>query len=285
MTSLEPDIRREVYGADLGRDLLGLLKRGAWRPLARIGGITVWTSGLFVVLVTGMWIATPWPAVRRRWRNLVVKRWARGMAWIVNMKMRIEGERPKAPFFLVANHLSYVDIVLVLAQLDTVFVAKQELSQWPIVGYLTKLVGTIFVDRQSRRDAVRVLDAINQRIAEGDGVVVFPEGTSSDGSDVYPMKAAMFEWAAQTEYPVRHAAIHYRTQPGAPAARDVVCWWGAMSFVPHVLELCQLKGFEATVRFGEAPLVSNDRAALAEQARQAIASNFVAHTPGGVRTL
>ncbi len=278
MTSLEPEIRQEIYGEAPGRDLLALLRRGAWRPLGRLGGIAAWTSGMFVVLVTGMWATAPWKSSRRRWRNLIVKRWARGLAWIVNMRMRVEGTRPEAPFFLVANHVSYVDIVFILAQLDGVFVAKRELGQWPILGYLTRLVGTIFLDRQSRRDARRVLGAIDQRIVEGDGVVVFPEGTSGDGADVYPMKAALFEWAAQRRYPVQHATLHYRTRPGARPARDVICWWGTMSFMPHVLELCQLEGFEATVRFGTAPLIGTDRGTLAAQAREAIASHFVAHT-------
>jgi len=279
VTAPKAEIRREIYGASPGRELLSLLKRGSWRPIVRIGGIAVWTSGLFVFLIAGMWATTPWQARRRWWRNLIVKRWARGLAWIVNMRMRIEGPRPAAPFFLVANHLSYVDIVLMLAQVDTVFVAKRELGQWPILGYLTRLVGTIFLDRESRRDAVRAIGAIDRRIDDGDGVVVFPEGTSSDGADVYPMKTALFEWAAQKGYPVRHAAIHYRTGPGAPPAREAVCWWGSMSFMPHVIELCELRGFEATVRFGDEPLVGNDRGELAIRARDAIAANFVAHTP------
>lgn len=279
MTTPAAEVRQEVYGDRAGRDLLGLVRRGEWRVLIRLGSITAWTGGLFVVLVAGMWAMNPWPRRRRAWRNSVVKRWARGMARIVNMRMTVEGTPPEAPFFLVANHVSYVDIVFLLAHLDGVFVAKHELNRWPVVGYLTRLVGTIFVNRQSRRDSLRVIENIDARVADGDGVVVFPEGTSSDGGDVYPMKAALFEWAAQRGHPVRHAAIHYRTADRAPAARDVICWWGTMSFLPHVLDLCRLDGFSATVRFGADPLVGNDRTALAVLARQAIAANFVAHSP------
>jgi 1-acyl-sn-glycerol-3-phosphate acyltransferase len=273
------NVRHEVYGNNVGRDLLNLVRHREWRPLFRLSAIAAWTGGMFLVLVAGMWTATPWPDRRRGWRNAIVKRWARGLARIVNMRMRVHGPRPAAPFFLVANHVSYVDIVFMLAHLDTVFVAKHELNHWPIVGYLTRLVGTIFVNRQNRRDALRVMEEIDTRIAAGDGVVVFPEGTSSDGADVRPMKAALFQWAAQSTFPVQHAAIHYRTDPGARAAREVICWWGEMSFVPHVLDLCRLDGFTATVRFGDQPLVGNDRASLAVRAREAIAANFVAHEP------
>ncbi|MBM4187474.1 MAG: 1-acyl-sn-glycerol-3-phosphate acyltransferase [Gemmatimonadetes bacterium] len=279
MTNPATEVRQEVYGDRIGRDLLRLVRRGEWPVLFRLGAITWWTGGLLVVLLSGMWLTTPWPSRRRRWRNAIVKRWARGMARIVNMRMVVEGPVPPAPFFLVSNHVSYVDIVFLLAHLDGVFVAKHELNQWPVVGYLTRLVGTIFVNRQSRRDSLRVIEAIDARVASGDGVVVFPEGTSSDGADVHPMKAALFEWAAQRGHPIQHAALHYRTAEGAPPARDVICWWGTMSFLPHVLDLCRLGGFTATVRFGAEPLLGNDRAALAVRARHAIAANFVAHSP------
>lgn len=183
----------------------------------------------------------------------------------------------RAPFFLVSNHVSYCDIVLLLGQVHGVFVAKKELNEWPVIGYLTRLVGTIFVDRNSRRDAKRVLETIDQRVASGDGVIVFPEGTSSSGDDVHPMRTALFEWAAQTGKPVGIASIHYTTRPGMPSAREAVCWWGDMSFVPHVLQLCQMPGFDATLHFGDEPVTGNDRGLLAAQAREAVAHNFVPH--------
>jgi 1-acyl-sn-glycerol-3-phosphate acyltransferase len=196
------DVRQEVYGGDLKQTLRTLLRTGAVRPIVRLGAIAAWTGGLFVVLVAGMWVTAPWPRRRLGWRNSIVGRWARGLGRIVNMRVTILGPRPKAPFFLVANHLSYCDIVLLLGHVPGVFVAKKELNEWPVIGYLTRLVGTIFVDRNSRRDAKRVLQAIDQRVASGDGVIVFPEGTSSSGGDVHPMRTALFEWAAQTGKPV-----------------------------------------------------------------------------------
>jgi len=271
------DVRQEIFGGNLRQTAGTLLRTGAVRPIVRLGAIAVWTGGLFVVLVTGMWLATPWPQRRLGWRNLIVGGWARGMGRIVNMRVTIRGRRPEAPFFLVANHLSYCDIVLLLGHVHGVFVAKKELNQWPVIGYLTRLVGTIFVDRSSRRDAKRVIQAIDHRVAGGDGVIVFPEGTSSGGDDVHPMRTALFEWAAQTGNPVTVATIHYATRSGQPPAREAVCWWGDMSFVPHVLQLCQMPGFEATLHFGSEPLSGNDRGLLAVRAREAVARNFVPH--------
>ena len=278
MTISHSEIRDEVFGRDSGEILRGLTGRGGLRPVLRLTAIAAWTAGLLVVLLLGMWAATPWPRSRLGWRNRIVKRWARGMAWIVNMRMDVVGSAPPAPFFLVVNHLSYVDIVLLLANVDGVFVAKRELNQWPVVGYLTRLVGTIFLNRNNRRDARRVLQVIDQRIREGDGVVVFPEGTSGNGAEVYPMKTAMFEWAAERQYPVQVAAIHYTTADGQPPARDVICWWGTMSFVPHVLRLCRLPGFTANLRFPAEPVRAADRTTLADLARATIAGHFVPHT-------
>jgi 1-acyl-sn-glycerol-3-phosphate acyltransferase len=197
------------------------------------------------------------------------------------MRVTVHGPAPASPFFLVTNHLSYVDIVLLFGQVDAVFVAKHQLQGWPVVGYLTRLVGTIFIDRERRRDAKRVLEAIDRRIAEGDAVVVFPEGTSSEGVEVRPLKPALFEWAAQRGHPVHVATIHYATDPGHPPARDAVCWWGAMTFLPHLLDLCRLPGFRATLHFGPTPITGTDRATLATRARDAIAANLVPHRPDG----
>lgn len=235
---------------------------------------------MLVVLLLGMWATTPWPARRLAWRNLIVRRWARGMAWIVSMRVRRVGTAPEAPFFVVANHLSYVDIVLLFGELDGVFVAKRELAAWPAVGYLTRLVGTIFVDRTRRRDAKRVIRAIDDRVSAGDGVIVFPEGTSSAGDDVYPLRSALFEWAAERSFPTHAVTIYYGTRPGQPPARDAVCWWGDMTFLPHVIALCRMPGFDATVHFDETPLVAPDRTELAIRARAAIARNFVPHEEG-----
>lgn len=279
MTAIQTEVRDEVFGGDLKGSLKGLLRPGAIRPVLRLLGITVWTGSMLLVLLLGMWATTPWKARRLRWRNGVVGRWARGMGRIAGMRVTVQGTPPTAPFFLVTNHVSYVDIVLLFGYLDTVFVAKRELNQWPVVGYLTRLVGTIFINRDSRRDAKRVLGAIDERIAEGDGIVVFPEGTSSDGGAVNPLKPALFEWAAQREFPVHVAAIHYATRPGYPPAREAVCWWGTMSFIPHVIELCRMPGFDATLHFGARPVTGNDRASVAVMARDAIAANFVAHGP------
>lgn len=277
MTAPPPDIHREVFGPSPSRALGSLCRPSALRPLSRLLVIAGWTLGCLLVFLPGMGLLRPWPDRRLTWRRRMVRRWARGLTRVVGMRVTVSGPRPVNPFFLVANHLSYVDIVLLFAELQTVFVAKRELVHWPVIGYLTRLGGTIFVDRGSPRNALQVLESIAAGIARGEGIVVFPEGTSSSGDDVSPLRPALFEWAARSGFPVHVATIGYRTPPGSRSAREAVCWWGSMTFVPHVIDLCRLPRFDAQLTFGDQPLVGTDRADLAARARQAIAAQLTPH--------
>ncbi len=154
------------------------------------------------------------------------------------------------------------------------FVAKREVRSWPVVGLLAASVGTIFIDRTLKRDAVRVLDALAGAIADGDGVVVFAEATSSPGEAVLPFRPALLEWAARTGHPVHHASLGYRTPAPSVPAHLSVCWWGDMTFGRHLVALCRLPGIEATLRFGEAPIAERNRKQLADRLHQAVSARF-----------
>lgn len=278
MTAIRTDVRDEILGAEAGSLWTKFRQPGGIRALLRLLAAAAWTVLLLPVLVVGMALASPRAIWRRRARNRVVRLWARGLAWIAGMRIHVHGTPPAPPFFLVANHVSYVDILLLLATTETtVFVAKRELAEWPFLGYLTRLVGTIYLDRASRRDARRAVSAIEHCTRSGDGAIAFPEGTSSDGATIYPMKAALFEWAVAESRPVRTATLYYQTPADAPPARTAICWWGAATFLPHLIDLCRLHGFAGTVHFHADPIHGDDRTALATLARQRIAASFVPH--------
>jgi 1-acyl-sn-glycerol-3-phosphate acyltransferase len=191
------------------------------------------------------------------------------------MRIRSTGTPPRAPFFLASNHLSYMDIILLYTRLDGVFIAKRDMRRWPLLGPLAHRMGTIWVNREVRRDAVRVLDEIDEAVARGDGVILFAEGTTSAGDGLLPMKPALFDWAAREQFPVHYATIGYRTPPGSPPAHLAVCWWGDMPFGGHLVDLCRLAKFEAVVEFGPAPIVAPTRGELARRVERAIADRFV----------
>lgn len=254
---------------------LPVLRGGRIRAALRIAAIAIWSALLTLLWTLIHFVLLPFPRARVRWRHRVVGTWARGFAAVLGIRRIVIGTPPRAPYFLVSNHLSYVDIILLYTCLDGVFIAKSDMRRWPVLGPLASLFGTVWVNREVRRDAVRVLDLIEEAIHRGDGVILFAEGTTSSGQALLPMRPALFDWAARKQFPVHYAALTYRTPPEAPPAHMAVGWWGEMPFGPHLLNLCRIRGFEATVEFGPAPLPGGTRGELAEQASRAIAQRFV----------
>lgn len=245
------------------------------RAVARVIGAVLWSASLTLAWALVTLFLLPVPRARVRWRHRIVGTWARGLAWMLGMRRRVIGVPPRAPFFLACNHLSYVDIILLYTCIDGVFIAKRQMRHWPVLGPLANLFGTLWVNREVRRDAVRVLDLIDEAIARGDGVVLFAEGTTSSGDALLPMRPALFDWAAREQFPVHYAALTYRTPSNVPPARLAVCWWGEMPFGPHLLGLCRLKRFDATIEFGATPLTAPTRGELAERVQSEIALRFV----------
>jgi 1-acyl-sn-glycerol-3-phosphate acyltransferase len=200
--------------------------------------------------------------------------WARGAARLLGIRIVVEGETPEPPYFLVSNHLSYLDVVVYAASMPARFVAKREVRGWPVVGFLALAAETIFIDRSRKRDALRVLDDLGLAMADGDGVVVFAEATSTAGHTVLPFRPALLEWAARTGHPVHYASLSYRTPAGGPPAHRAVCWWGDMTFSRHLLALASLPWIEATVVHGEEPIAEGDRKRLADRLHQAVSAQF-----------
>jgi lyso-ornithine lipid O-acyltransferase len=208
---------------------------------------------------------------RGLWRARIFHAWGRTMARLLGMRVEVLGRPPESPFVLVANHLGYVDVILLASRLGRcVFVSKAEVRDWFAVGRLCASVDTLFIQRESKREIPRVVESIEAVLAGGRGVVLFPEGTSSGGDAVLRFRPALLEAAARAELPVHCAAIAYRTPPGAPPASEVVCWWRDMPFVPHVWNLLALPRFEARLCFAEETVCEPDRKLLAERLQRMV---------------
>jgi 1-acyl-sn-glycerol-3-phosphate acyltransferase len=209
------------------------------------------------------------------WRNFIFRTWARGVVLLARIKITLRGSPPAPPFFLVSNHLSYIDVIVIAAHADCVFVAKKDVSSWPVIGFLCAQMNTIFVDRESRRDVVRVNALIEKALAEGRGVVLFAEGTSTEGATVAPFNPSLLHHAAKTSLPVSYAAVSYRVPEGETPAHLSVCWWGDMTFAAHLFGLFQLPSVYATLSFGPEPIRSSDRKLLASELRRAVEGQFI----------
>jgi len=163
---------------------------------------------------------------------------ARAVAWSMGMTIDVQGSPPEPPFCLVANHLSYMDAVVLMAHIRGVMMAKSEVSSWPLIGTLSRRIGTVFIDRETARDVVRVNTMIASMLESGDGIAFFPEGTTSDGSSVGRFKSSLLNYPAASTYPVHYAAIRYVTRTNEASER--VCWWRDMTFATHVYHLVRL---------------------------------------------
>lgn len=244
--------------------------RACWRMMAF--GLS--TGAAYAISVLGSGLLARWPAAARRWRLRVLRRWASALIRLLGIRLTVSGTPPVAPFLLVANHLSYVDVLVLASQLEGVFIAKHEVAAWPVLGWLCRHFDTIFVKREQRAEVWQINQQIAQRLAAQTGVVFFPEGTSSPGERVLPFKPALLAAAVQGGQPVSYAALHYQTSAPHPPAREAVCWWGEMTLLPHLYRLFQLPSFEARLVFGSQTWQARDRKVLALQLWQAVSQAF-----------
>lgn len=245
-----------------------------FRAICRVVALCAATAVIYLLLVAGKFFVFPFFALNRRWRNFIFRLWARCVAFIAGMKINVRGQVPQSPFFLVANHLSYMDIVALAAQIDCVFVAKSDVANWTVIGFLCRSIKTIFINRNLRRDIPRVLGSISQAMKEGYGVVLFAEGTSTRGKTVAPFKPSLLELAAQTELPVHYASITYRVPQDSPSADTSICWWGDMTFPKHLFGLFQIREFKVEIIFGAQPIQATDRKTLSENLWSAVHKQF-----------
>ena len=240
------------------------------------------TCGFYALWLLGFPFVCLFAKSKRLWRNFIFRNWAKTIVVLLGIKITTNPIVPTTPLFLVSNHLSYLDVVVFAAQLDCVFVAKKEVSRWPLLGLMCRSMNTIFIDRTRSQDIPRVNALINKTLQSGQNIVLFPEGTSSSGATVLPFKPSLLEPAAKGGFPVAYATISYRTPPDEVPAYRSICWWGEMAFLPHLLGLFRLSRIEATLLFGAEMVQESDRKLLAQKLHDAVQSIFIPSIVTGV---
>lgn len=179
----------------------------------------------------------------------------------------ISGDIPKQGI-LFSNHLSYLDILAISATTPAVFVSKADVRRWPLFGWFAAIAGTVFVDRERRTHVGEVNREVEEALAAGALVVIFPEGTSSDGRQVLPFRTSLLEPAARGSHGISVSWLHYELTDGD--AGQEVCYWGDHSFFPHLLNLLGRKSIRATLRFAQFQRTTDDRKVLAGQLHEAV---------------
>jgi lyso-ornithine lipid O-acyltransferase len=182
---------------------------------------------------------------------------------LLGVRIRVVGQRMREhPLLIVSNHVSWLDISVITALAPVVFVAKREIANWPLFGLLAKLQRSVFVDRSRRHKTQEVNSEIAQRLAEGDPVLLFGEGTSSDGNRVLPFRTALIGAARDALAEAQHAkrvwiqplSIAYTRLLGLPLGRQhrpLVAWYGGAPLLPHLLGIARRGGIDVVVTWGE----------------------------------
>jgi 1-acyl-sn-glycerol-3-phosphate acyltransferase len=249
------------------------------RAAVRVALLLAWTAACGSVALAARLGRRLAPGASRTLRTLAFRAWGKGFLAVLGARVEVRGTPPKPPFLLVTNHLSYVDVPLLASLTRCVFVSKHQVEGMPGFGALARAVDTIFIRRDRPRDALRVLDQMDEARTAGDGVVFFPESTTSRGDRIAALKPALLDAAVRTGQPIHFGIISYRTPPDMPPAHQVVCWWGDMTFRPHFLALLGYPGFTAYVTFGSETVTADDRKTLAARLRTALEREFVPVVP------
>lgn len=241
---------------------------------ARLTLVMLLTVVASLLLLLGRLLTLAWPRAWVRWRAFVFRGWSRRLLAILGVEVDAVGRAPDLPFFLVSNHLGYLDIPVLASHTGMVFIAKSEIARWPVVGSICKCVDTIFIDREARRDIPRVISLIERELELGAAVALFPEGTSSQGATVLPFRPSLLEAPARGRMPVSVASLSYDIPDGETPAHLRVCWWGGMTFGPHLMNLLSIPRIRARVVFGKQQISDSDRKRLAARLREALLEIF-----------
>jgi 1-acyl-sn-glycerol-3-phosphate acyltransferase len=222
-----------------------LTRRG--RAIRRGVSILAWTA--LAIPIQAVCLALPGTA-KMKFAQIY---WA-SFARLMGLRVRVIGQRARPadgrPVIFVSNHSSWLDIPVLGGQLDACFIAKDDVAKWPVVRTIARLGRSVFVSR-SRGSTGRERDSMVDRLAEGDNLILFPEGTTSDGSRVLPFRSAFFAIADASARPIlQPISVVYDRLAGLPtgrACRPLFSWYGDMDIASHFWQLAQHKGLRGTM--------------------------------------
>jgi len=238
--------------------------------------------GLLIFLMVGMLVSALFQFTRLRGsgysrvQQAAAACWGRGFCWLFGMRVQLIGRPAPGPVLLVANHLGWTDVIVILACVPACFLSKAEVRRWPLVGWLASSVGTLFHQRGSSTSLSGVREAIKACLRKGGVVAIFPEGRTGDGVHLGPFHARLFQTAIDTGVPVQALAIRYTSSLG----NTEVCFRAGESFAENFLRLLGRPARQVEVHFGE-PFSSHGqrRRVLSDLARRHVAGVLAGQDP------
>jgi len=205
-----------------------------------VATVHLWTS------VLGL--PNRWKIISRLNRNFTLL-----MRVILNIKVTVEGDEgqlERGGYVIIANHMSYVDGIVLGSIFPIVFVSKKEVRRWPIVGLWNILCGTIFIDRQHKQEVGLLVEEMAAKLKQEANILLFPEGTSTNGERMLPFQTVPLAAPLRSRSIIVPTTIAYRSiddRPVSAANRDLIYWYGEMDFISHFWKLLALRSVEVLV--------------------------------------
>jgi lyso-ornithine lipid O-acyltransferase len=215
--------------------------------------LSLWVFFFALVATVHLWISilglpNRWKIVSRLNRNFTLL-----VRSILNIKVTVagdEGQMERGGYVIIANHVSYVDGIVLGSIFPILFVSKREVKRWPIVGQWNILCGTIFINRQRKEEVGSLVDEMTRKLKQETNILLFPEGTSTNGERLLPFQTVPLAAPLRSRSIIVPATIAYKNIDDAPvtaANRDLIYWYGDMDFVSHFWKLLALRSVEALV--------------------------------------
>ncbi|MDO9106395.1 MAG: lysophospholipid acyltransferase family protein [Methylovulum sp.] len=180
----------------------------------------------------------------RSHRDLIKKQWLRWFSKIVNLQIIKEGELPEQPAIVVSNHISWLDIIVIGQYLPAYFVAKSDILSWPVIGYLSRQAGTIFIRRGDKKHILATAEKMVWLLKQNSNIIAFPEGTTTKGDEVLGFHASLFQPALLTKSTIQPVAIQYQGE-----AKVLAPFVGDDEFVPHLIKMLTMEKIEVHISF------------------------------------
>jgi len=234
-----------------------------WRILRVIG-----------MVAQGLWLTHfAMPRTDAAGWHAIMQRWAVKMLRSLGVTVRVSGTPQAGAVLMVANHVSWLDIPALHASAPrTRFVSKSAVAHWPLLGRLARAGGTLFIERERKRDALRVVHEVADALRNADAVAVFPEGTTGAGHAVLPFHANLLQAAITTDTMIQPVVLRY-SEPGLPVS-VAAQYIDDTTLVESVMKVCRARGLVVDVHFLPAEPSELDRRALAEHLRERVAAEL-----------
>jgi 1-acyl-sn-glycerol-3-phosphate acyltransferase len=225
----------------------------------------------------GLWVIRRFPRLDAAGRRACIQWWAQGLLQACGIRLQVQGVSPlPGASLVVSNHVSWLDIAAIHAAAPHVrFVSKADVLAWPMLGGLIRNAGTLFIERERKRDALRVVHAMAEAMADGHAIAVFPEGTTGAGPELLPFHANLLQAAIATGTPVQPMVLRFADAalPFSPAAAYV----GDTTLLQSIWRVVSARGLVAHVQILPPVATSQaDRRALAAQLREQMAAELAA---------